>query len=337
MKNRQEILSINKGSFGYTGSRKNKVLMENISSSILKGELVCLLGTNGSGKSTLLKTVMRLIPRLNGSIKVNQKDIEKYNKQKLAATLGYVSTEIIRNEEMTVFELVQLGRYPFTNWMGIQDSEDKRMVKESIEKLGLNGMENRKVSEISDGERQRAMIARTVAQNTELILLDEPSAFLDIPNKYEMASLLRSLCEQGKTALFSTHDLNLALAFADKLWLIDGVSLIEGSPEDLILKGEIQKIFKSEKLSFDQLSGNIIPSVSFKKEVTVSSDLNDHVVESWTKKALIRSGFKITNSIDAELSVKISKNNTENIWNLHQDHKNLSFRSIYELLDSLNT
>jgi iron complex transport system ATP-binding protein len=229
-------------------------------------------GLMGSGKSTFLKTISSLIPQLEGNILLKNRNLKEYSSQQLATLTGYVSTEMIWIDEMSVYELVLLGRFPYTNWLGTLTESDKQAVQLAIEQVGIKDLINRKINEISDGERQRAMIARTLAQNTELILLDEPSAFLDIPNKYEIAGLLKTLCEKGKTVLFSTHDLNLALSFADKIFLIDGDKIIQGAPEDLIINGEIQRIFKTDKFSFDSLTGNILPLVAFKYFINLNHE-----------------------------------------------------------------
>ena len=230
MEQRDFILKIGNGGFGYQHRRSQTVLLKNINLELRQGELVGLVGRNGSGKSTILRTIMKLIPLLDGKITLNGKELGKYHPSEMARTVGFVPTGLINAGEMTVKELVELGRYPYTNWYGKITAEDVIAVDEALTSVGLTQLADQKITEISDGEKQRAMIARTLAQRTGLIILDEPSAFLDIPNKYEITTLLRQLCNDQHSAVFSTHDLNLALQYADKIWLIENGSVHTGFP-----------------------------------------------------------------------------------------------------------
>jgi iron complex transport system ATP-binding protein len=332
----KNILKTESASFGYLRQRVKNFLLKDIDLEIDEGELVCMLGINGSGKSTFLKTISSLIPQLEGNILLKNRNLKEYSSQQLATLTGYVSTEMIWIDEMSVYELVLLGRFPYTNWLGTLTESDKQAVQLAIEQVGIKDLINRKINEISDGERQRAMIARTLAQNTELILLDEPSAFLDIPNKYEIAGLLKTLCEKGKTVLFSTHDLNLALSFADKIFLIDGDKIIQGAPEDLIINGEIQRIFKTDKFSFDSLTGNILPLVAFKYFINLNHENTDKNLILWTEKSLQRIGWKmIKKSMNDFPSLTIETDNQINFWKLNIKNKIFSFNCIYELLNYL--
>ena len=336
MTDRQSILKIISGQFGYQTQGTKNTLLNDINVDIFEGELVCMLGINGSGKSTFLKTISYLIPKLGGNIFLKTKNLNDYSSHQLATLTGYVSTEMIWIDEMSVYELVLLGRFPYTNWLGTLSNEDKSAVQMAIEQVGIESLVNRKINEISDGERQRAMIARTLAQNTELILLDEPSAFLDIPNKYEIAGLLKSLCEKGKAVLFSTHDLNLALSFADKIFLVDGSEIIQGAPEDLILKGEIQRIFKTEKVKFDDFTGNILPQVSFKHSVKLNTENIHENIGFWTEKSLQRIGWRVQNNQEKGIpELKIEKENQTIFWNFFWKNQKLSFNCIYDLLEYL--
>jgi cobalamin transport system ATP-binding protein len=332
----KNILKIESGSFGYFRQGVKNFLLKDINLEINKGELVCMLGINGSGKSTFLKTIGSLIPRLGGDILLKNKNLKEYSSQQLSTLTGYVSTEMIWIDEMSVYELVLLGRFPYTNWLGTLTKEDKQAVQVAIERVGIEDLVNRKINEISDGERQRAMIARTLAQNTELILLDEPSAFLDIPNKYEIAGLLKTLCEKGKAVLFSTHDLNLALSFADKIFLIDASEIIQGAPEDLILNGEIQRIFKTDKVNFDSLTGNILPLVKFKHTIKLIHENIDENVLIWTEKSLQRIGWEvIRNSRDKLPELILNKKNQIPLWQLKINNDIFTFNCIYDLLNYL--
>jgi iron complex transport system ATP-binding protein len=327
------LLKIDAADFGFDNSGVKKVLLHDTSLEIRKGELVCLIGKNGSGKTTLLKTLMRLHPVLKGRIRMNDRDIFNYKPAEFAQLAAYVSTDIVKADQMSLRELVELGRFPYTNWIGRMNVEDKSSVDNAIKWVGLSDMQDAKISLLSDGERQRAMIARTLSQDTEFLLLDEPSAFLDIPNKYEVSSLLRRLCMEGKTILFSTHDLNLALQFSHKIWLIENNSVIEGAPEDLVLAGKIEKIFSSVNISFNKSTADFEPVSLDRQKITFAAGEGDELVAGWTSKALKRAGYEIVSEKHENIpDLKIFREKDHNIWKLHKDNKNLLFESLYELI-----
>ncbi len=326
------ILEIKNGTFGYRGRQRETVLLRETDLHLRVGELVCLIGRNGSGKSTLLKTIMKIIPQLGGEITLMGKDLRSYQPSEMARTCGFVPSGLVNAGEMTVRELVELGRYPYTNWYGRLAEADASAVDEAIASVGLQALEGNKVDEISDGEKQRGMIARTLAQSTGLILLDEPSAFLDVPNKYGISMLLRTLCDRKHSVIFSTHDLNLALHYADKIWLIDNGRISEGAPEDLILDGRIRNLFTSEKISFDMLTGDFRPVPAFRGSVFLDPAADLPGLRVWTLKALHRAGFRNTGREEnADLIVRIKIENDRNVWNVQQENENLFFHSIYEL------
>ncbi len=331
------ILEIRNASFGYRGRGMEKVLLRKASLHLRQGELVCLLGRNGSGKSTLLRTIMKLIPLYRGEIFLMGKKLDTYQPAEMARTCGFVPTGLVNAGEMTVRELVELGRYPYTNWYGKMTREDISAVDQALHAVGLDELQHGKITEISDGEKQRAMIARTLAQSTRLILLDEPSAFLDIPNKYGITTLLRNLCSQGHSAVFSTHDLSLALHYADKIWLIDDGLITEGAPEDLVLSGKIQHLFDSEKVGFDRLSGDFRPMPSYRGSAYVETAGVSDETGIWTVKALHRSGYRQTRERrEAAFSIAFHDENGRKVWNLQQENENLLFYSLYDLTLHLN-
>lgn len=331
------ILDIQAASFGYKSRRSESVLLKQTSLQLRKNELVGLVGRNGSGKSTLLRTIMKLNPLLEGKIFINGQDLDRFQPAEMARTCGFVPTGLVNAGEMKVKELVELGRYPYTNWYGKMTIDDNIAVEEALGAVSLADLEDRLVSEISDGEKQRAMIARTLAQQTSLILLDEPSAFLDIPNKYEIATLLRQLCNHDHAAVFSTHDLNLALQYADKIWLIEDDRVIQGAPEDLIIDGKIERLFNSGKVIFDRSGADFTPKVNYRGVISVEAENVPGYVYTWTVKALGRKGFQITTDSYREGNHLIIRHeNDQNIWNLQQDNKNLLFNTLYDLTLHLN-
>lgn len=331
MVSEEEIIKLENLSVGYKQKAGiPKVVKEDISLHALKGELVALIGSNGIGKSTLLKTLAGLQPPLGGITDVRGKAIDSYHEKELALIMSFVSTEIIRVSNLNVFDLISLGRYPHTNWSGRLTDQDKFIVEEAIEMTGLKGYEKKMVNYLSDGERQKTMIARTLAQDTDIIVLDEPTAFLDLSNKYEIVHILHRLAnEKGKTILFSTHDLATAIAESDRLWLMLGNSVKEGAPEDLILNGSLSLLFHNDHLSFDDEKGDF----RIKKEVKSKAVVRGSKIELiWTTKMLERIGFEVipenkSDSSDSVLYVDIS----HPFWKLRDDGLEIKFNSLYDL------
>ncbi len=327
----KEIITLNNVSIGYRQKSGSPIIVrENISLHAAKGELVALIGSNGIGKSTLLRTIAGLQPVIEGSIEVRGKSIDSYREKELALIMSFVSTEIIRASNLNVFDLISLGRYPHTNWSGILTDHDKYIVEEAIEMTGLKGYENKMINNISDGERQKTMIARTLAQDTDIIVLDEPTAFLDLSNKYEIVHILHKLAnEKGKTILFSTHDLTTALAESDRLWLMLGDKVTEGAPEDLVLNGSFSSVFRNDHLLFDADRGDF----RIKKEVIRKAVVKGTGTElTWTAKMLERTGFEVIQEKDADLSdpplfVEISYP----FWKLKEGGPEIEFDSLYDL------
>ncbi len=352
----EEIVLLNNVSIGYgKKSGSQKIVKEDISLHASKGELVAIIGENGIGKSTLLRTIAGIQPSLGGIINVRSKSIETYSEKELSLIMSFVSTEIIRVSNLTVFDLVSLGRYPHTDWTGRLNNEDRRIVREAIETVGLRGYENKPVNYISDGERQKTMIARTLAQDTGIIVLDEPTAFLDLSNKYEIIHILHRLSnEKGKTIIFSTHDLTTAIAESDKLWLMLENSVKEGSPEDLVLDGSLASLFHNDHLFFDDEKGEF----RIKKETGRKAVVTGSGPElTWTTRMLERIGFEVIpgtndNASDDTLYIEISQRlsiehpedsgmNIEHsplhfeqsspVWKLGRRTSEISFDSLYEL------
>lgn len=287
-----KIIELNKAAIGYNGKVNSVNLVKsNISVYVLKGELVAVIGGNGVGKSTLLRTIAGFQSTLGGDVLIRGKQVNSYREKELALIMSFVSTEIIRVPNLSVFDLVSLGRYPHTNWFGKLLDEDRHHVEEAIKSVGLQGYENRMVNCISDGERQKAMIARTLAQDTAVIVLDEPTAFLDLSNKYEIVHILHHLAsEKGKTILFSTHDLTTAIAESDRVWLMLNESVEQGAPEDLILNGNFDDLFHSKHLFFDKGKGDFRIRKQLKRKATLTGE---GIAVDWTIKALERNGFEV--------------------------------------------
>jgi iron complex transport system ATP-binding protein len=324
--NSNEILVIDSLKIGYA----SKSLLSPLSASANSGEMVAILGRNGIGKSTLLRTIQGLQPSLGGNVLIDGKNISIFSGIQLARKIGYISTEIVKVSHMTIYDLVALGRFPYTNWIGRIDYDTHKIIHDSIEKTGLKGLEDRYISELSDGERQRAMIARILAQDTDILIMDEPTAFLDIASKYEIVNLMRGLTSEGKTIIFSTHDFNIAINQADKIWLIHGSDLTEGAPEDLILTDAFNHLFDSEIVGFNPEDGSFAFHNKYRGQIFIEGK---GIKRHWTEKALERIGFlpAVTMTIPF-VQVPAGKNDK---WILCEKESSSAFGSLYDLTRKL--
>ena len=323
------IIQIKKLAVGYKQGSQVRTILEDIEVSVSKGELIGIIGQNGIGKSTLLRTIARLQQPINGEITVLGKSYNSFARNEFAQKVSFVSTEILNINHCTVRQLVSFGRSPYTNWFGHLSSKDEALVSEAIEMVGLAGLSNRFINQISDGERQRVMIARTLAQDTDIIILDEPTAFLDMPNKYEVIHLLCELTrKKKKTILFTSHDLNIAMREADRLWLISPDSFIDGAPEDLVLKHSLPSLFDKTLLKFDSRKGEF----SIKRKPIGTCKLTGKgLAHIWTKKALERLGYDTETDTETNFLEIIVEENAGFIWHCNQENRTDSFTSIYEL------
>ena len=304
---RRETIRVIDLSTGYYNKKNTSVITRHINASLYSRELNCLLEPNGAGKSTLLKTLTAFLPPLKGEILIQNKELKSYSEADLAKVIGVVLTERLHINNMSVDELVGMGRSPYTGFWGHMSAYDKQVVDESIALVGIEGLRGRMMQRLSDGERQKVMIAKALAQETPVIFLDEPTAFLDYPSKVEIMQLLQRLSrEKEKTVFLSTHDLELALQIADKVWLLDkpnGVTI--GSPEDLALRGEMTKYFHREGVTFDIESG--LFKIDHKLTNSVTLEGNGPVA-NMIRKALARHGVS---AVDNEEKNKIFADKSE--------------------------
>lgn len=246
---------LNNLSIGYKEKAKeDKVIAQHINASLQGGHLTCLLGANGAGKSTLLRTLSAFIPPLEGSVQVQGKALSAYTDNERAQLIGVVLTERLDINHMTVNELVSMGRSPYTGFWGNLSKEDIAIVCEAMQMVGIADLSSRMVDTLSDGERQKTMIAKALAQQTPVIYLDEPTAFLDYPSKVETMLLLRRLAhDTGKTIFLSTHDVELALQTADSLWLMKrNAPLTIGTPYELAQNDALAHFFSGKDFTFDK-------------------------------------------------------------------------------------
>jgi len=327
---RNDIIRLDSLEIGYLSGRIPVPILPPLSASSAGGELIAIAGRNGIGKSTLLRTLAGLQQALAGEVLIAGRSISSCSRIELAKKIGYISTEVVRVSNMSVYDLVTLGRFPHTNWLGTIDQNDRVSIEKSITRTGLSSMKERNISEISDGERQKAMIARVLAQDTEILIMDEPTAFLDIASKYEIISLMLELTREGKTILFSTHDFNIAVNQADKIWLILDDRLIEGAPEDLFMNGAFEHLFDSSVVKFNSAEGDFSFHTASNRSVYLEGD---GPVRKWTEHALTRAGFRVSPSI-TDPRVRIT-GNPENRWLILRDNTESACSSLYDLVRRL--
>ncbi|GAF01503.1 putative siderophore transport system ATP-binding protein YusV [Saccharicrinis fermentans DSM 9555 = JCM 21142] len=266
-------------------------LHQNIQVSIKAGQFICLLGPNGAGKSTLIKTLSGFLKPLYGQVWYGQDKIETLSEAHRAKRVSVVLTDRLDVQNLTVFELVALGRTPYTGFFGKLMKKDVELVLHAIEEVGLNGYAQKPIDKMSDGERQKAMIAKALVQETPFIILDEPTAFLDLPAKIEIMQLLRRLSRnKNRGILLSTHDLEMALQIADKIWLLaQGRTLQEGIPEDLVLSNDFKCFFEREGIEFDNITGSFLYHNIQRKPISI---VGTGVASTWVSRALYRIGFE---------------------------------------------
>ena len=318
-------------SIGYLTRGRGTTVMDHLSLTARRGELVALIGRNGTGKSTLLRTMVALQPALRGTVRLLGQEINTLKSQGLPRVVSFTSTEPISLRNIKVREVVALGRFPYTNWIGSLTAGDERSVSEALEVTGMLGLADRNIDNISDGERQRTLIARSLAQDTDLLVMDEPTAFLDLPSRYSIVGLLRKLTrEKDKCVIYSTHDLDTAINEADRIWLMTETGICEGAPEDLMLSGMLAKAFESPLLSFSQTAATF----SFVRERLVPIALEGTgLVRKLTERALRRCGYRIEQ--DAALKVTVNENTDGTEWIIINGLNKEHYTSLYNLISHL--
>lgn len=301
------------------GYRNQKTVVKEVSKdlnlSLQRGELVCLIGPNGSGKSTLIRTLTGIQPPLSGSVMLCNRKIGEFSPEERARTLSVVLTSQVQAGYLTAFDIVALGRFPYTNWAGRLTEADRAIVSSALASVGAADLAGRFIHEMSDGERQKVMIARALAQEPELMVLDEPTAFLDLPHKIETMRILRHVAQKTeRSILLSTHDLNLAIRCADQLWIIDRRGeMIAGTPEDLVLSGIFGSAFEIDGVHFDAARGEF--SIPVEKKGTFALSAPESVERLWTLYALERIGFVPAAAGEApDISVTVHLNGNTTRW-----------------------
>ena len=332
---KQNTIHIKDLSIGYPGKGEVKVVAGHINAGINSGELTCLLGANGIGKSTLLRTLSAFQPKLSGEIFIQGKEIEQYKDKELSMAISVVLTEKCEVRNMTVTELVGLGRTPYTGFWGTLDEDDKRIVERSISLVKIEKLADRMVHTLSDGERQKVMIAKALAQETPIIFLDEPTAFLDFPSKVEMMQLLHRLSRQtNKTIFLSTHDLELALQIADKIWLMDKMKgVIIGTPEDLSLNGSLSAFFAHKGIIFDIETGLFRVDNEYITKLRLIGEGQGYAM---VRKALQRNGILADKEVESEFCIEVGDLKKEGSFTVYSQQGDvLKADTIEELLEKI--
>ncbi len=236
-----------------------KLILGDINFELKKGEILCLMGPNGSGKSTIIKTITEHIKKLGGKIFIDGKDIDTLDQKEKAKHLSVVLTERINPELMTVEDVISSGRYPYTGYLGKLEDKDYKAIDEAIEIVNAESLRNMYFSELSDGQKQRVMLAKAICQEAEVMILDEPTSYLDVRYKIEILGILRQLASQmGKTIILSLHEIDLIPKIADKVLQINGGNDYSyGSPEEIINDNSVTTAFKINRGSYSSLIGNI--------------------------------------------------------------------------------
>ncbi len=320
---------------GYRNGRRRTPVLGGLNLELTSNSFTCLLGPNGSGKSTLLRTFAGMQRPLGGKLTLFGDDIARLRPRQLARRLGVVLTDRVMVGALSVTDLIELGRYPHRGWDGRPGENDAAIVQWAIDITGTQPLAHRDVDELSDGERQRVMIARALAQEPAVLLLDEPTAYLDVSRRVELTALLRSLAaETGKAVLCTTHDLELALRAADRIWLLDPDGAVRvGAPEDLALDGSFSHCFASEGVDFDVDSGSLRMRRPVRGVAHVEGEARPAL---WAARALERAGYAIANSNGtgpAEITVRCRSGPT---WTLEANGRRSDHHKLEDLVARLS-
>jgi iron complex transport system ATP-binding protein len=312
-----------------------RIVARELSLSLYPGEIASIIGPNGVGKSTLIRTIAGLQAPLGGKVHVVDREIGEYSVRELARCISVVLTEQIHVGMLTAASLVSLGRYAFTDWTGKLTREDRQVVRWALQAVGAGTLAERYVEQLSDGERQKIMIARALAQEPRIILLDEPTAFLDVTRRIEIMDLLRRLTREApRSILLSTHDLELALRVSDRIYLLSAEGrLASGAPEDLVLSGALEQTFQSEGLVFDRAQGSFVITQHARGDVTL---IGDGLVFHWTSRALERAGYRVSkHPKPGAVRIEIMSHGATPVWRFDFEGQSRNCGTIYDLVYDL--
>ena len=317
---------------GYPGRRGENRLAQGLDLELSSGRLVGLLGANGIGKSTLLRTLAGIQPALAGQVLVSGVDIRSLQPVERARRLGLVLTTPSPPSLMNGYSLVALGRHPHTDWLGSLREEDHRQIRAALRAVKAQEIAGMPVAQLSDGQRQKLFIARALAQECPVMLLDEPTAYLDLPRRIETMALLKRLAhEQKRAILVSTHDLELALRSCDRLWLMSASGITVGAPEDLALDGSLGDALAVDGISFDQHRGSFFADARGGLAVRVHGAGIEAI---WLRRALKRAGYTVSERTKA-IVASPGQNGRGPAWQLQVNERVSHHATIAELLSEL--
>lgn len=334
METNYKLIETKSLTIGYYHDKERIIIQDQLNLCLKKGEFCCLIGPNGVGKSTLLHTISNQIEALQGDILINTMPLKSIEPAVLSKSMSIVTTEPIQIANLKVIDLVEMGRFPYTNFWGRLTEEDDSIVHESMQIMGIEELALRNYNELSDGEKQKTLIAKALAQNTSIILLDEPTAYLDFPSKVAILNDLKNIAHAKEIGIvLSTHDIELALKMADLIWLFPkNEKVISGIPEDLVINKDIQRIFTNEFLTFDLKTAHFTQITKTRELISIT----DNSIEmEWLKRALLRKGISTSPSNNLELKVHFSEKEKE--FTLENNNNFSTYKSISEILQEIET
>jgi iron complex transport system ATP-binding protein len=309
MRNSHSSISISNLELGY--SHENPLLPK-FSVDAKLGELIALIGRNGIGKSTLLRSIIGLQLPLSGAILIQGKQVKTLHRKQRAKTLSFVPAEPVRISNLYIRDFVAIGRFPHLGWSRSLSASDWALVDHALSLVGVSHLAKRDITTVSDGERQRAMIAFALAQDTKIIILDEPTAFLDLPNKFEMVRLLSHLAhEKDKTIIYSTHDLQGAIHEADTIWMMLKTGFASGAPEELALTNMFQELLADTQVVFETSTGLFRNYRSLNKSIALEGQGSVFI---WTTRLLERIGFEVNTLTSSDLKVICTQHDHDFQW-----------------------
>lgn len=320
-------ITTHKLAVGYRSREQEHRLFEDLELKLYPNEMVCFMGPNGAGKSSLLRTLAGLQSPLVGRVSFHNEDPNLPRERQVAVVL----TDRITAGHLKVEDVITFGRYPYMGW-GVRLREaDKQLIEDAVVKVGVSSLLKTPIYKLSDGQMQMVMIARALAQNTPVILLDEPTAHLDLNNRVEIMNLLRRLSRSGKAILLATHELDLALQTADRIWLTGMKrNIVSGLPEDLILKGTFDDIFQLK--GFDLKSGKVLHHAYRGVSVDLQGEGPSYL---WTRNALERNGFEVVRNESAEISITVRQEAGAIAWRLRKFNATEEFDSLEKIIKRL--
>ncbi len=296
-----EFFHIKNLSIGYS-----QPVCSGISASVQKGEMVGLAGKNGSGKSTLIKSILGLQPLLEGKVEIHSENIRNWDVQKRAKEIAVVFSRLSQTPAIPVFDLVALGRLPYGNGFSKLNSSEIQMIENALELVGIPHLKNRFANELSDGQLQMAMIARALVQDTQIVIMDEPTSHLDIENQFKIFELIYKLSQEtGKTFIVASHQIELLLQNSNQLWWIDNGEFHSGFPEQIAYEQRIFEKLSQEKIQFDYQAGRFQFQHPKTKKIRLISDGSD--LAYWVKHALERNGFEVHDKGEMKVEIIDSK------------------------------